>query len=384
MSRILFFGLFLPLHFTLSAQYRAIDRHAAGAPDSLSRNLPALVEYLCRPAGNETEKARSLYAWILHNLTYDEAAAGGQRRINRSIGDILRRRRGICYDYSRLYEAMCRQAGLECRAISGYSRPKLGEAVSPDAPGHAWNAIRLDGRWQLLDATWGDIDGQDELMARFGADYFLTPPHLFVLNHLPAQPMWQLLPCPLDTSWFRLPAGRLSVDTTTACFAFRDSIRAFLLLPEAEQGLWEAEAAFRFYPSGANREQWAQAVIDFAVELDRGTEALQSADSLESLIRLQNRILSLCEQASALAALRGWQTEFFAGMLINQAVALNQRANPAGSREHELDNLHQARDCLIRARKLLEALPEDNYYRSYAEKRCADYLEAVDFNIQRR
>ena len=104
---------------SLSAQYRTIDRHAAKAPDSLSRNLPALVDYLCEPAQTETEKARSLYTWILQNLTYDDAASEQQRRINRSIGDILQRRRGICFDYSKLYEAMCRQAGLKCWSVSG-------------------------------------------------------------------------------------------------------------------------------------------------------------------------------------------------------------------------------------------------------------------------
>ena len=368
---------------SLSAQYRAIDRHAAKAPDSLSRNLPALVDYLCEPAQTETEKARSLYTWILQNLTYDDAASEQQRRINRSIGDILQRRRGICFDYSKLYEAMCRQAGLKCWSVSGYSRPKL-EAPGPiPSPNHSWNAIRLDGQWKLLDPTWADANSQDELMARYGADYFLTPPSLFVFNHLPAVPMWQLLDCPLDSTWFFLGAESLRIDTIMASFAFRDSIESFFRLPEAEQRLWEANATYRFYPTNANREQWAQALIDFAVELDKGTEALQTTDSLEALIGLQAEMLHYCEQAAALTALRDWQIEFFAGLLLNQAVAYNQRPNRSKSRSLELNNLQTAKGFLLRAREWLDMLPTDNYYRQYAEKRCVEYLEVVEFNIGR-
>ncbi|MCB0568533.1 MAG: hypothetical protein KDC66_02165 [Phaeodactylibacter sp.] len=382
-SRMFCFLLLLPCT-AVSAQYRAIDRHAAGAPDSLSQNLPALVAYLCGPARSDTEKARSIYSWILKNLTYDETAGERPGRANRSIGDILRRRRGVCFDYSRLFEAMCRLAGLECRAIDGYSRARLKESVNQDTPGHSWNAIRLEGRWQLADPTWGDGGGQDELMARYGADYFLTPPYLFALNHLPAQPMWQLLPCPLDTSWFHQPADALVIDTSGACFAYADSIEAFLQLPESDQRLWAAAAAYRFYPTTVNRELWAQALIDYAVELDKGTEALQQPDSLEALIWLQDTIIGYCEQAAQLAELRDWQAEFFAGLLINQAVAYNQRDNPSGQRSQELDNLQQAREYLLRAQNLLHSLPEDNYYRHYAEKRCSDYLEAVEFNISRQ
>ena len=41
--------------------------------------------------------------------------------------------------------------------LSGYSKGygyKMGQTFTGDSD-HAWNAVYLDGRWHLLDSTWG-------------------------------------------------------------------------------------------------------------------------------------------------------------------------------------------------------------------------------------
>lgn len=365
----------------LGAQHAAIDRHAAKAPDSLVQDLPALVAYLVAPAQTETEKARSLYVWVLRHLSYDQAASKQGRRINHSVEDILRRRRGTCFDYAKLFEALCREAGLECRSISGYARPRLEAPVRLREPDHAWNAVRLDGAWHLLDATWGDGGSQDEWTVRYGREYFLAPPELFVLNHLPANPIWQLLDCPLDTSWFHLPASALPArrDKGEPCLAFRDSLLALLRLPEAERAEREAQAAYRFFPTAENRREWGQTLVERAVAVDEGSAALP----LDSLIQAQAQAIALCEQAAALDELFDWQLEFFIRLLINQAVAFNQLEAPTGQPELERSYLENSRDLLLRAQALLEALPAQRLFRQYAEAQCRHFLEAVEFNLER-
>ncbi len=364
----------------LHAQYSAIDRHAAKAPDSLARNMPALVAYLTAPAKAETEKARSLYIWVTRYLSYDHAASNRGKRLNQSVGDILRRRRGTCFDYAQLYEALCRTAGLTCRMISGYARPKLDASVRLQEPDHAWNAVQLDGEWRLLDATWSNA--KDEWSSTYGRDYFLPPPELFVLNHLPANPVWQLLEHPLDTNWFNWPASRLqarSGEEDAPRFAFRDSIAALLSLPAVEQALREAEAAYRFYPTQENCRYWAHALIDLAVALDESSEEAP----LDTLITLKAQAAALCTQAAALSPLHDWQKEFHIGLLIDQAVAYNQREAPAGQPQLERRYLETSRDLLLQARAMLEDLPEDGIFREYAAERCRQFLEVVEFNLGR-
>lgn len=383
--RILLITILILATLPSPAQYQAIDRHALRAPHSLRDSLPGLVDYLLEPARTEREKARSLYTWLTHTITYDEDASRQERRINQSTGDILRRGHGICFDFSVLYAELCRQAGLQCVSVSGYSRQGLGAMEMPSTPNHSWNAIFLEGQWRLADPTWGIPPGQDELTANYDTDYFLTPPRLFILNHLPAMPMWQLLPCPITPGEFSRPAEGLLplIEIRDSCFNYPDTIWAFLQLPAEEQRLREAGATYRFHPTAGNKRMWAQATIDYAVFLSEKAEPLQRADSLEAFLEIQREAVGLCRKAQELTPLLPWQTEFFAGLLINRAVALNRLSNEVEKAVEELALLKTAKQHLEEAQETLLGLPEDNYYRQYASQQCAAYLEVVNHNIRR-
>ena len=64
--------------------------------------------------------------------------------------------------YATAYAVLARFAGLECAAVEGFVkgfRYEPGDSVR-DASGslvinHAWNAVRVDGQWRLLDACAG-------------------------------------------------------------------------------------------------------------------------------------------------------------------------------------------------------------------------------------
>ena len=116
-------------------------------------------------------------------------------------------------------------------------------------------------------------------MAVYGADYFLSPPRLFILNHLPAQPMWQLLPCPVGPAEFCRPADALAalVKAQDSCYNYPDTIRAFLQHSGQEQSLLEAESAYRFHSTAKNQAAWAQSLLDYAVYLSEQASPLQQA-----------------------------------------------------------------------------------------------------------
>lgn len=50
-----------------------------------------------------------------------------------------------------------RIAGVQCMTVPGYSKGfgyQTGQSFSGEFD-HAWNAVYLDGRWHLVDSTWG-------------------------------------------------------------------------------------------------------------------------------------------------------------------------------------------------------------------------------------
>ena len=62
-----------------------------------------------------------------------------------------------------------------------------------------WNAIYIDGNWQLVDCHWATRYLQTEqktpesLVYEYDDFYFLTEPSMLIYSHLPEEPVWQLL-----------------------------------------------------------------------------------------------------------------------------------------------------------------------------------------------
>jgi hypothetical protein len=114
---------------------------------------------------------------------------------------MLKRKKGVCQDYAHLFNRMCRIAGIESEFVTGFGR------FSPDNIGrqhrignHAWNAVKIDGDWKLIDLTW--TDGMDDKKKDIGIGFWLTDPALFILSHFPDEEKWQLLNEPLTKKEF--------------------------------------------------------------------------------------------------------------------------------------------------------------------------------------
>ena len=103
-------------------------------------------------------------------------------------------RTAVCEGYARLMVALGKAAGLEIAYVTGYirdARRNVDATASDDTIQatldgyrHAWNAVKIDGSWLFVDATWDDpvtADGAQQL----SSTYLFTPPQLFVLDHLP-------------------------------------------------------------------------------------------------------------------------------------------------------------------------------------------------------
>jgi len=99
-------------------------------------------------------KAKSLYLWVGSNIKYDyEKADLISKRTNVSSSGAINafsERKGICFDMSSLYVAMCRAVGLKVRLIVGtaFNGLSWGE--------HSWNQVFLseEDKWVNVDTTF--------------------------------------------------------------------------------------------------------------------------------------------------------------------------------------------------------------------------------------
>ncbi len=182
--------------------YRAIDDHALAAPASVQTSFKSLASWLTAPCRSDEEKARVVFRWITQNIEYDVEAllAGGPMSGNAE--DALRTKRGVCEGYAGLFMELAKASGIKAVKINGFAK---GYGYSPGqplgkVPNHSWNAVSIDGRWRLMDCTWGaGYIGNDRKFHRaFDPHFFFTPPREFIYDHLPEKEDWQLLDRPMS------------------------------------------------------------------------------------------------------------------------------------------------------------------------------------------
>lgn len=185
-----------------SSRFILIDQHADSAPPELKTSFPDLVEYLIQPAKNDIEKVRVIFRWISQNISYDVDAFFNQRLIEEKSEIVLQRGKAVCGGYAQLFKQMCQQANIPCEIITGWSK-EYSEKL-PTQPNHAWNAVRIDNQWRLLDITWGSgyINDQQKYVREFQEHYFLTDPDLLIYDHLPEDARWQLIDKPISRQEF--------------------------------------------------------------------------------------------------------------------------------------------------------------------------------------
>jgi len=203
-----------------ATDFNKIDKYARSVKKA--NNYKQLAHVLVKPFSSEKDKVRSIFIWITHNIKYDyrkfksNQRSGGYRIKGRSkreialkkkkikdkkIAKVYRLGKGVCEDYSYLFEAMCKEVGIKVKYITGYIRNNS-RAIGkfPKHSAHAWNAVNIDGKWYLLDATWA-AGSVDHKTGRFKRDYhegfFLTEPNLFILNHFPSDKRMQFLKNPI-------------------------------------------------------------------------------------------------------------------------------------------------------------------------------------------
>jgi hypothetical protein len=187
-------------------EFSAIDRHALNAPYSAESSIPALASYLSKAAGNDREKVRAIFRWITSRISYNTAAYFSGSYGDTSPAAVLRSRSSICMGYAGLFKALCDQAGIKCVIINGYAKGygyRVGGSIG-DRTNHSCNAVNINGKWRLVDPTWGagHIDPTGKYLKKYEEFYFFTPPHFFITDHLPDSPEWQLLDKPITAKQY--------------------------------------------------------------------------------------------------------------------------------------------------------------------------------------
>ena len=149
---------------------------------------------------NQASSAYMIYKWDAQNIKYDCYNYNHDRsKIDYSLDGTYSKGVGVCDGYAKLYLNLSKSIGLEAERVVGYSKgASFIPGRIPSSTDHAWNAVKIDGKYYLLDVTWGagSCNG-DTFQPNFKDSYFCTNPEIFIRTHLPADQKWQLIDKPI-------------------------------------------------------------------------------------------------------------------------------------------------------------------------------------------
>lgn len=101
------------------------------------------------------EKTLAIFEYIVDSVDYDydafNAIAGGDTANNACyfLEGVFQYNRAVCDGKSKAFVLLCRMEGIECLRDFG--------ASPTGGAGHAWNYVKLDGTWYMVDTTAGDL-----------------------------------------------------------------------------------------------------------------------------------------------------------------------------------------------------------------------------------
>ncbi len=127
---------------------------------------------------SDMDKLKAIYDWITANVFYDYGMLENPLTRRVSAAETLDLKRSVCEGFANLTAAMCHAVDIPCRVVTGFAagvgtdatieevwdkyqswaetgdldtfRQQMSQYIN-----HAWNEAYVDGRWVILDTTWG-------------------------------------------------------------------------------------------------------------------------------------------------------------------------------------------------------------------------------------
>lgn len=208
MKRIIY--LLISLHFfTAQAQSNFLIKNKVRGYKNV-RTSYELFQKIDKDFTTKISKVKAVYAWITLHIKYqvsdskfihepeqilyfneEDLARKLKAKNDRLVEKAISEKSGVCEHMALVFNKLCDYLGVENELIKGYVRNTPEEiGVRPKFKNHIWNAVKLDGRWMLIDATYG-ID-YDRNLDRPECDfsYFDIPKNQMRLTHYPSKKKW--------------------------------------------------------------------------------------------------------------------------------------------------------------------------------------------------
>ena len=211
MKQLLFF--FLLLSFSIQSQdFTKVDAIVSKYPRFTK--VEDLANKISTDFSSDENKARAAFYWLAKNIRYNlkEFYNPTQRSYKFSYSSELEKEQklqalkdklvrntfltktGVCEEYAQSFKKVCDLLDIESEVLSGNVRSSYFDIGKlEDNTNHAWNAVKLNNQWIILDATWAaGYEMNGKWVRQFDNYFYNIPKEKILKTHYPEATLWML------------------------------------------------------------------------------------------------------------------------------------------------------------------------------------------------
>lgn len=142
------------LYFVVQKGYKPVPKSGSDA-ERLYGKAKRVLANIVSQSMTEVQRAQAIYDWIMWQTTYDYEVS---RIIDISVAirqpayyleGVFEYGFAVCDGIAKTMSLLCNMVDIPCVRV-------VGETYGTTVSRHAWNKILIDGKWYIVDATWGD------------------------------------------------------------------------------------------------------------------------------------------------------------------------------------------------------------------------------------
>ena len=150
---------------------------SSGSTGKLSTDEKALYDKVISLAKklkgkSEYETVKNIHDHLVSNIAYPQSWSGNGVH---SLNYALNKGGCVCDGYAKAFYFLCKADGIESMIVGGTATDEYG------TESHAWNKVKVNGKWYTIDVTWDDPFPDDPGVVRY--DYFLITDEDIARNH---------------------------------------------------------------------------------------------------------------------------------------------------------------------------------------------------------
>ncbi|MFC1711589.1 transglutaminase family protein [Patescibacteria group bacterium] len=125
----------------------------------------------------ELKTPQKIYNYVVDNLLYDYAKVEKKPERMGAVAVLNNKSSAVCMEFTDLFVALCRAAGIPAREVNGYSytsNPQLRPLSLEQDILHAWPQYYDNDRkiWVNVDPTWGNTTGGIDFFQKLDLNHF--------------------------------------------------------------------------------------------------------------------------------------------------------------------------------------------------------------------